>query len=174
MSIEIIPVWQQVTPELQVELVEFWTTHKAIPHEGVAAERAKQAVCITRDEDGKICGVSTAVIRVLPRLRQPLYFYRQFFAEGVRGKKQSVPFLNRARQILQEYNAGLETPESLGVLLELENQQLAMHYTRAYEPTADSTFIGYSPRGLHLRASYFDGARLLPPAPPRHRKRTAP
>ena len=60
------------------------------------------------------------------------------------------------------------------MLLELENQQLASHYTRAYEPAADSTFIGYSPRGLHLRVSYFDGARLLPPASPGRRKRAAP
>ena len=38
------------------------------------------------------------------------------------------------------------------------------HYNRAYEPAADSTFIGYSPSGpAASAASYFEGARLLPP-----------
>ena len=104
-------------------------------------------MCIARDASGAICGVGTAFVRVLPRLRQPMYYYRQFFAPEFRGQKQAIPFFNRARQVLQDYNAGLAEPESLGVLLELENQQLATHYTRAHEPAADSTFIGYSPRG---------------------------
>jgi hypothetical protein len=40
---------------------------------------------------------------------------------------------------------------------------------RAYEPAADSTFIGYSPRGLQLRVSYFEQAQLLPLTPVRNR-----
>ena len=113
-------------------------------------------------------------MRVLPRLRQPMYYYRQFFAPEFRGQKQTIPFFNRARRVLEDYNAGLAEPESLGVLVELESPLLATHYTRAYEPMADSTFIGYSPRGLQLRASYFVGARLLPPTSPRRQRRSAP
>lgn len=172
--LEIIPVWKNVTPELSAELVELWGRHQAIPDADKAKLRARQAVCVARDASGALCGVGTAIIRVLPRLRQPMYYYRQFFAPQCRGQKQAVPFLNRARQVLQDYNAALAEPESLGVLLELESHMLATHYTRAYEPVADSTFIGYSPRGLHLRVSYFDGARLLPPVLPRPQKRAAP
>ena len=171
---DIIPVWKHVTPELSAELIDLWGRSKAIPDPNNAAIRARQAVCIARDASGAICGVGTAFVRVLPRLRQPMYYYRQFFAPEFRGQKQAIPFLNRARQVLQDYNAGLANPESLGVLLELENQQLAARDTRAYEPAADSTFIGYSPRGLHLRVSYFDDARLLPPVLPKRRKRTEP
>ena len=169
---EIIPVWKHFTPELSAELIDLWGLTKAIPDPDKAAVRAQQAVCVARDASGAICGVGTAFVRVLPRLRQPMYYYRQFFAPEFRGQKQAIPFLNRARQVLQDYNAGLAEPESLGVLLELENQQVAAHHTLAYEPAADSTFIGYSPRGLHLRVSYFDGARLLPPASPRRQRRT--
>ncbi|MFC5569031.1 hypothetical protein ACFPN1_02990 [Lysobacter yangpyeongensis] len=162
-SFEITPVWKSVTPELSEELIGLWSRNKAIDDPVRARARASQAVCITRDGSGAICGVGTAIVRVLPRLRQPLYFYRQFFAPEFRGQKQTVPFFNRARRILQDYNAALATPESLGVLLELENPMLARHYTRAYEPAGDSAFIGYSPKGLQLRVSYFEGARLLPP-----------
>ena len=64
-----------------------------------------------------------------------------------------------------DYNAGLDTSESLGILLEIENAKIAAAYRRAHEPGFEATFIGYSPRGLQLRVSYFDAAVLLPPAP---------
>ena len=161
-SFETVPVWKKVNAKLSAELIDLWERSQAIPDADRAVQRARQAVCVARDQSGAVCGVGTAVIRVLPRLRQPLYYYRQFFAPEFRGQKQAVPFLNEARRVLEEYNDSLATPESLGVLLELENQQLVARYARAYEPVADSTFIGYSARGLQLRASYFRNARLLP------------
>ncbi|HEY0662925.1 MAG TPA: hypothetical protein VGD21_16560 [Lysobacter sp.] len=161
-SFETVPVWKNVSAELSAELTDLWGRSKAIPHPDQAVQRARQAVCVARDQAGAVCGVGTAVIRVLPRLRQPLYYYRQFFAPEFRGQKQALPFFNEARRLLQEYNDSLPAPESLGVLLELESQQLVARYERAFEPAADSTFIGYSPRGLQLRVSYFDNARLLP------------
>jgi hypothetical protein len=60
------------------------------------------------------------------------------------------------------------------VLVELENRQLAGHYDRAYVPEGDSVFIGYSPRGLQLRVSYFEGARLFEPARLARGQRAAP
>src|SRR6187402_650953 len=170
-GLEVTPVWKSLTPELIAELVAMWRGTHAIPDPVRAAQRARQAVCIARDETGAVCGVGTAIIRVPPRLRQPVYYYRQFFAPHVRGRKLAVPFFNVARQALQAYNARLAAPESLGVLLELENRQLAAHYTRAWEPAADSAFIGYSPRGLPLRVSWFADARLMAPVVLKRRPR---
>jgi hypothetical protein len=163
---EITPVWRSATPGLIAELVDLWGRAGAIADPAKAALRAREAVCIARDADGVLCGVGTAVLRVLPRLRQPMYCYRQFFSPPFRGRKQTMPFFNHARKVLQAYNAALAEPESLGVLVELENPLLATHYDRACVPEAGSVFIGYSPRGLQLRVSYFDGARLLAPVLP--------
>ncbi|WP_460732628.1 hypothetical protein [Lysobacter tyrosinilyticus] len=160
-SFEIVPVWKRVSAELSAELIDLWGRSQAIPDPARAAQRAHQAVCIARDPSGALCGVGTAVIRVLPRLRQPLYYYRQFFAPEFRGQKQAIPFFNEARRLLEQHNDSLLEPESLGMLLELESPQLVARSERAYEPAADSTFIGYSPRGLQLRVSYFKNARLL-------------
>ncbi|MDI1252304.1 hypothetical protein [Thermomonas sp.] len=165
MKVEVIPVWKKVTPVLGEELMAFWRSNKAIVDDAAAAMRATQAVCIARDESGAICGVGTAVIKVLPRLRQPMYYYRQFFAKSMRGRSQLIPFYQQARQALQEYNASLDKPESLGVLIETENAKLSSAYNHAYEPAFAATFIGYSPRGTHLYVSYFDGAALQPPKP---------
>jgi len=164
-TLEVVPVWKQVTPDIRDELVEFWTRHKAIGDQASQAARADQAVCVGRTADGAIWGVGTAVVRVLPRLRQPMYFYRQFFAPDHRGQKQTVPFFNQVKAVLQDYNQSLPQPESLGVLVELENQMLSQRYTEAHGSESGTTFIGYSPRGLQLRVAYFEGARLLTPAP---------
>jgi len=158
---EITAVWKQVTPALKADLLDMWQRNNALRDPALAATRADQAVCVARDDAGRIVAVGTAVVRVLPRLRQPMYYYRQFFASELRGKNQAVPFFARARDILESYNAGLAAPESLGVLLELENPQLAKRYDMAQGPM--TTFIGYSPRGLQLRVSYFKDATLLPP-----------
>ena len=165
MKAEYIPVWKQVTPELAAELIEFWRENKAIGNEANAAARAMQAVSVARDEDGALCGVCTAVIKVLPRLRQPMYYFRQYFAKRMRGRNHIQSFHLRAKGILEDFNAALDKPESLGILLELENTKLANVYNRAYEPEFDSTFIGYSPQGLVLRVSYFKDAVLQAPAP---------
>jgi hypothetical protein len=161
-------VWRQVTPELVDELAAFWVTHKALASGEQGQRRARQAVLVARDADGAVCGVATAMVRVLPRLRQPMYYYRQFFAPRVRGQALAEGFFDRAKQVLQAWNASLPQPESLGLLLEIENRQLAAKFDRAYMQRTDSTFIGYSPRGLQLRVSYFEGATLLPPAMPAH------
>ena len=91
-----------------------------------------------------------------------MYYYRQFFTQESRGQKQTVPFFNGAKRVLEDYNDGLPQPESLGLLLELENPQLAARYNMAQGP--QTTFIGYSPRGFQMRVSYFEHATLLEPA----------
>jgi hypothetical protein len=168
MSFQATPVWQQVTPELEGELVAFWTRNHVLADGERAQQRAAQAVCIGRDPEGTLCAVGTAVLRVLPRLRQPTYYYRQCFDVSQRGQGQTLAFANRARDILQAYNASLPRPESLGMLVEVENALLAGRYDQAIEPVTGYSFIGYSPRGLVLRVSWFEGATLLPLAgPPR-------
>ena len=165
MKIEIVPVWKALAPELAAELVAFWRDQNAIQDEAAATRRTEQAVCIARDADGALCGVATAVIKVLPRLRQPTYYFRQYFAKRMRGRNHIRPFHLHAKQVLEDYNASLDKPESLGILLELENSKLASVYNHAYEPAFDSTFIGYSPQGLVLRVSYFKDAVLFAPSP---------
>jgi len=163
---KIIPVWKQVTPGLKVELVDFWRRHKAIGDPVEAAARTDQAVCIGRDADGAICAVGTAMIRVLPRLLQPMYYFRLFFAKSMRGQKRMPAFFNSCREVLQAYNASLPARESLGVLIELESGFLSTFYKQAHVAEMNSTFIGYSLRGLQLRVSYFDDATLLQPVTP--------
>lgn len=164
-EVAIEPVWKQVNPALRDELVKLWLDSGAMADRTRAAQRADEAVCVVRNEHGAVCGVSTAQVRVLPRLRQPMYYFRMFLAKNARGMEQVVPMHNRAKDVLQAYNQTLPAPESLGILIEFESRFLSARYKLAYDASADSTFIGYSPRGLQLRVSYFEGATLQAPAP---------
>ena len=147
MSLEIIPVWKNITPELEAELVDFWIGNKAIGDEKLAAERAKQVVCLVRSEKGEIVGVSTVQARIVPRLRQPMYYYRNFIVADYRGKQLAAPFLKKTQDVLQEYNLALPKPNCLGIIIELEN-----------------TVPGGAPergpveRGLHLHRLFPEGA----------------
>jgi hypothetical protein len=164
--LQIQTVWKQMTPPLKEELLTFWASHNAVRDPERASNRAEQAICLARDKDGMINAVGTAELRVLPRLLQPMYYFRLFLAKSARGQAQMMPLYNACKSALQAYNAALPAPESIGVLVELESQFLARFYRSAYVAEADSTFIGYSPRGLQLRVSYFADAVLLPPVPP--------
>lgn len=162
MSLEIVPVWKNVTPELSSQLIAMWARNHALPDPTKAAERAQQAVAVGRDtETGAIWGVGTAVLGVVPSFGQPTYLYRQFFDVGARGLKQTMPFINRARDTLEAYNASLPKPESVGVMFELQNDALSERYRDLYQPEARAHFIGWSPRGRQLRIMYFEGARIM-------------
>lgn len=166
LQLDVTEVWQQVTPALAEELVAFWLQHDAMRDRARAAQRASQAVAIARDADGHISAVGTVVLRILPRLRQPTYYYRTFIAPDARGQRQTKPLYRYCFDVLQRYNRTLPRPESLGVLCEIESQLLASHYRRVRVPeAADAVFIGYSPKGLSLYLSYFQDAVLGPPAP---------
>jgi len=161
-DLKIIPVWREVTPELQAELAAFWLSNKAMADAERANARAKQAVCVLRDENGTLCGVATAMLRILPRLRQPTYYFRMFIAPDYRRQQQALPIFRAACEILEAANAA--KPESLGVLLEVENPDLARIFSHAVGARTGAAFIGYSPRGHQLRVVYFKGAKLFPPA----------
>lgn len=174
MSFDITPVWKKVTPELKQELREFWARNQALASGEQADMRAEQAVCIGRDKDGAICAVGTAQLRILPRLRQPTYYYRQFFDPSVRGQQQLVPFAQKILETLQQYNASLPEPESIGVVVEFQNKMLAERYGRPHLTRTNFVFIGYSPRNCPMFAHYFEGAVLKPPAPLRQAVTTGP
>jgi hypothetical protein len=162
MTLEIIPVWKQITPELETELAQFWINNRAIADDRSAAERAGQVVCLARCERGAIIGVSTAHPRFVPRLRQPMYYYRNFIAADFRGRQLAPLFLLKTKEVLQSYDLSLSEPRCLGIIIELENQSLAAHRNQA-QWREGFTFIGYSLRGLSLRVWYFEGARLSSP-----------
>lgn len=161
-------VWRAVDDALCSEIQAFWQAENALPGDEDASARARQAVVVMRDEQGRIAAVSTALRRRVPRLQQHMYYYRTYCAAPHRGRHTMLEILGHSQQALNEYNLGLETPEAIGVLLELENPMLSGRYTEAHNSEMGYTFIGTSQRGFNLFVRYFPGFKLqaLPPVRP--------
>lgn len=173
MAVEIIPVWNQVGPELERELARFWIEHKAMLDEAKAAERAAQVVCIVRDGD-RLLGVSTAYARIVPMLRQPMYYLRMYLAPEVRNQDLSYSVLNASFDTIEKQELAKEKLLCLGIILSIQNQRLARHYNEAYWPRTKFAFAGVSPEGQDLRVRYFEGVRLPPPALLKARPKATP
>ena len=163
MAMEIVPVWNAVTPELGAELARFWVEHQAMLDESKAIERAAQVACIGRD-GGKLTGVSTAYPRVVPMLRQPMYYYRNYITPEYRNQQASIPFINASFDEIERQELAKEKPLCLGVIVSLQNKRLAAHYDEAYWWQSKFVYAGISKDGLQLRVRYFDGVRLPPPS----------
>ncbi len=155
-------VWKKISPALSDEIIAFWRAENALPGHDDLAKRAQQVVVVMRDEQGKIAAVSTAILDVIPRLQQPLYYYRTFCAEAHRNNRTSIPMMKASQQALLAYNLALQSPESIGLHIEIENDFISSHYNMAFWPQTGFSFIGYSPRGLVVRAYYFPNVALKP------------
>lgn len=162
MAVKIVPVWNAITPELEAELARFWIDNKAMLDETKAHERAAQVVCVARDK-GVIVGVSTAYPRIVPMLRQPMYYFRMYLAPDHRGQELSFGFLNQSFAAIEQQELAKEKPLCLGVIVSLQNQRLARHYNEAYWPRTKFAYAGISKDGQVLRVRYFEGIRLPPP-----------
>lgn len=155
-------VWRAVDDALCAEIQAFWAAENALPGDEDSATRARQAVVLMRDADGAVAAVSTAVVKRIPRLQQPLYYYRTYCAEKHRGRRTMLDMLEHCRQALNTYNSALNPPEAIGMLIELESPMLAGRYDEAQNTETGFCFIGRSPRGFNLFVRYFPGFKLQP------------
>ena len=162
MAVEIIPVWKRVGPELQAELARYWIDNGAMQDESKASERAKEVACIAR-KGGRIVGVTTVYPRIVPMLRQPMYFLRMHISQPARNEALSIPFLKASFAEVEKQELEKESLTCLGMILSLQNERLARHYNDAFWWQSQFVFAGYSADNQQLRVRYFEGARLPPP-----------
>ena len=163
MTHKIEVVWKKTSPELEQEITRFWVSEKALSNEAAAMNRVKQSVCIARNEDGVLIAVSTAHPKLMPRLRQLLYYYRTFVGAAHRNSKSIYPMSLASRQALQEYTLALAQPECIGAIVEFENKALGEAYQFTHDEQTKSYFFGYSPKGLKMHVTYFEGVQLQTP-----------
>lgn len=154
--------WQQLDPAVGETIRQFWIREEANVSGEEAARRLHQVVAHIVDENGELAAVATAMPKVLPRLGQPLYYYRCFVGKAWRSSKLVRPLLRRSQKVLETFASKHDYP-CIGVLLELENEGFGDTLRWARWPGINFSYIGVSPRGLELRVWYFRHARLKTP-----------
>lgn len=154
--------WQRLDPADGEAICAMWQRDHALTSGHNVAERLSQVVAHVLDERGNIAAVSTVETKILPRLGQPMYYYRCFVATPYRDGKLVRPLLRHTQNVLEDYARANGYP-CIGVLLELENEGFAGTLRWAHWPNIGFSYIGISPRGLELRVWYFRGAKLKTP-----------
>lgn len=161
-SYQTITDWQQLDPTVGETVRAFWVREQANVAGDAATRRLTEVVAHVLDEEGELVAVATATPKILPRLGQPLYYYRCFVGKAWRASKLVRPLLRHTQKVLERYARDHDYP-CIGVLLELENEGFADTLRWAHWSGVGFSYIGVSPRGLDLRVWYFRGARLKTP-----------
>ena len=140
----------------------FWQREGAIDDPAIAKLRLGEVVAHSLDDNGAISAVCTAVATTLPRLGQPMYYYRCFVGRAARKSRLVIALLKHARDVLEAYASERNFP-CIGIVLELENASFGRALRTPFWPRTGFTYIGRSGRGRDLRVYYFDGAQLKDP-----------
>ena len=156
--------WPDINADEAARIKAFWRAEGALNDEAAMDQRVKQVVMHARANDGEVAGVCTAMPTTLPRLGQPMYYWRTFVGARWRASALVMSLLKRSCVLLEEFARTHDYP-CIGVLLELENDRFRERGRMATWFNPRFVYIGRSERGLDLRALYFKGARLkAPPA----------
>ena len=156
---EFVRHWPQGTPKDGMTVLEFWRREGALVDEVQTQTRLREVVLHAATPSGEIAAVCTAVATTLPRLGQPMYYYRCFVGKQWRTTRLVFTLLLRAFDTLQEFARANGFP-CIGMLLELENARFGAALRAPVWPGTGFVYAGKSGRGLELRVRYFRGARL--------------
>lgn len=160
-----LDTWQTLSDADADAIRDFWLREQANVDGPEAIRRAQQVVVRVLAANDELVALSTVESRTIPRLLQPMYYYRCFVAAAWRDHKLLRPLLCRSFEALNDWAREHDYP-CLGVLLELENEGFTRSLQKAnwrVSPQIGFTFIGRSRKGQDLRVCYFPGARLKTP-----------
>src|SRR5262249_20971258 len=124
-----------------------------------ARPRLREIVVHARAESGAVAGVCTAIPVTLPKLGQPMYYYRCYVGKDYRQSMLFLHLWSRALPILEGHARNHNFP-CIGVVVELENARFGENGRDPVWHKSGFTYIGKSQRGFDLRVRYFRGAQL--------------
>lgn len=156
---QFIQHWPQGTPKDGNAVLEFWRREKAIVDEAQAQQRLREVVAHAVDGSGEVAAVCTAVITTLPRIAQPMYYYRCFVGAKWRRLRLGTSLTMHAFDLLERYSKDHGDP-CIGLLMEIENAGLVESLNMPIWPINPFIYVGKSQRNLELRVRYFSDARL--------------
>jgi hypothetical protein len=168
-DIDFVELWPHAGEgEHEPALLRFWSEEKAFADIADARRRLREVVLYARDRDGEVAAVCTAVPMILPRLGEPMYYYRCLIGQAWRSTQLVMAMLRRACVVLEDYAVAQAYP-CIGIVLELENDAFGKSLDSPVWPNPEQrgfVYIGKSRHGLDLRIAYFRGSRLTRAAVP--------
>ena len=159
-AIDISNVWMKVNPELESEIVEFWSARQLLPPGTNANDRARQVVLTVR-HNGKIVGLTSSDVVKFHQLNNNIFFlFRMMVLPEFRVPGIESKLIVASRDILETFAEKQTVNKCIGMLTFVENPQLIAKRTEAVWPASKMVFIGNDKAGRQVRVYYFKGARI--------------
>lgn len=155
----IVADWQSLTPETSAAIAAFWKREQAIGDAAAIEKRVPEVVAHAVTETGDIAAVCTAVALTMPRIGEPMYYYRCFVGKAWRGSRVAFTLLRHTQHVLEAHAIANGFP-CIGIVMEMENTRFTEALRRPVWPGLGFVYAGKSGRNLDLRVWYFRGARL--------------
>lgn len=167
MNYQLENVWPKPSGTVREEVVNFWLAESALPNRPIAEERAHQLLVVTRNENGEVAGVSTAVPALIPQLGFECFYYRTFVGSaartrGLRSTKLFWRILLESHRLLNERFLRGCDPGVPGLYAEIESPSMMRSRSDLVwrDEGMNAVYIGRTQDGRHIRVWYFDGARI--------------
>ncbi|MEQ9405484.1 MAG: hypothetical protein RIM99_17980 [Cyclobacteriaceae bacterium] len=157
-------VWQNVSKNLEDEVVDFWLEQGAIKDEESARKRAGDLVAICRSGD-HLVGVSTHAKYFYPPLQNHFHLSRTFIKDGHRNQGIMGEIFNLVWKTFEDQKL-YEKEEIVGILSVMENQYLNKKTKAVWPDLANAVLAGFDRRGFQIRVGYFPEANIVLPKQP--------
>jgi hypothetical protein len=160
---ELVSVWQKNDPTMTAQATDLWNRLGILPARITPAERAKQ-LCAGVYVGGTLCGVSTMELSFFPPLRARFGFFRCLVANDIRRRGLATTLTIYSRNVLAAWSEQNPQERVLGMATVIENPKLDELARLPVWSTSEFdnglTLIGHTARGLQIRLSWFEHARL--------------
>jgi GNAT superfamily N-acetyltransferase len=157
--------WQSGDWKLQADAKAFWAKLNLISPE--ERERRASELCAVAYVDGKVAGVSTVTINMVPSVRQKIAMYRCAVDPDFRRQDVAERISGYTRQVMETWAADNPQEKVLGFGAIIQAAELQR---KGLEPIwhdwgVDLVLTGYTQRGEQIRIGWFRHVRLDPPIP---------
>lgn len=164
-DVSIVRCWPEASSEVTAAVQAMWARSGVVDEEA-SAERSSQIVTAALLGDRAV-GVATAEVLTLPRLGVPMFHYRTFVDSGQRDQGVAAELFFESFRQLRDHSKAAPEGAPLGVLTIFQTSRFHGDPMGALPVIpidglegATMVYLGLSPKGHRMRATWFGHARI--------------
>jgi len=147
--------WQRRDPAIEADAVGLWKRLNALPVHVDMQQRASE-LCLAAYRGAELIGVSTAVVRELPALRNRFAFFRCIVDPQHRGFVVAGGLLENSFRLLSDWSHANRPARVMGMAAIQENRNIRLPVVRG--GGCRLALVGYTTAGAQIRVAWFSHA----------------
>jgi hypothetical protein len=157
-AIQFLPVWGNLPDHLRDPLGEIWRVHGGLSEEELAGRYAQVVLLAMAGE--KVAGIATVNKIYLQQLENYFYAFRCLVVPDFRAPGLDTALVIKTKEFLETRYESDTDKQAKGLVMVIQNEFIKAHWRQAIWKGADMIYIGETPRGEHVRISYFKNATI--------------